>query len=67
MKHKCKIVFLTSDWEVIHRIQDRFGIPNGITINGVTINPYEIQDEDWELLQETEKRGFIRIVKYDND
>lgn len=67
MSKICKIVFLTSDWDIIHRIQDRFGIPNGITVNGMTINPCEIQEEDWELLQETAQRGFIRIMKHDND
>lgn len=64
MSKTCKICFLTSDWNVIHRIQEKFGIPNGITVNGVTCNPCEIKDEDIELLEETERRGYIRIIKW---
>lgn len=41
------------------KIRDRFNIPNYTTVNGETL--CEIQDEDMELLRETEKRGFIQI------
>lgn len=41
------------------KIREKFNIPNYTTVNGET--PCEIQDEDMELLQETEKRGFIQI------
>lgn len=59
--HKVHIYFATSDWEVIRKIQERFDLPKGVTVNGVTCEPCIIKDEDWELLLETEKRGFIQI------
>ena len=59
--HKVHIYFAISDWDIIHKIQERFNLPKGVTVNGVTCQPCEIKDEDWELLQETEKRGFIKI------
>ena len=58
---KCYIYFATSNWDIIHRIQERFQLPKGVTVNGVTCQPCEIKDEDWELLKETERRGFIKI------
>lgn len=45
--------------EVKRRIQERFNIPNYLTVNGET--DFYISDEDMELLRETEKRGFIQI------
>lgn len=59
--HEVYIYFATSDWDIINRIRERFGIPRGITVNGVTCEPCIIKDEDWELLLETEKRGYIKI------
>lgn len=59
--HKVNIYFATSDWDIINRIRERFGIPRGITVNGVTCEPCIIKDEDWEVLLETEKRGYIKI------
>ena len=61
MPKRVLIYFATSDWEVIRKIQERFKLPKGVTVNGVTCEPCIIKDEDWELLLETEKRGFIQI------
>jgi hypothetical protein len=61
--HVVHIYFATSDWDIIHRIQERFQLPKGVTVNGVTCQPCEIKDEDWELLKETERRGYIKIRK----
>ena len=58
--HEVNIYFSCS-WEDIRKIQQRFNIPNGITVNGVTCNKVKIADEDWELLKETERRGYIQI------
>ena len=49
------------DPSVIERIRDKFGIPKGITVNG--ISHADIKDEDWELFLETERRGYIQIRK----
>lgn len=46
----------------VRKIRQRFGITAGTTINGET--PAEIKDEDYALLQETARRGFIQIRKY---
>ena len=55
------IYFNTNDWNIIHKIQQRFGLPSCVTVNGETCQPCEIKPEDMELLKETEKRGFISI------
>lgn len=43
------------------RIEQRFGFPHGQTINGESLQPVTVKPEDWELLRETEKRGYIKI------
>jgi len=55
------IYFKTNDWNIIHKIQQRFGLPSCVTVNGETCQPCDIKPEDMELLKETEKRGFISI------
>lgn len=60
MAHKVTIYYRCS-WTDVHRIQERFGIQAPTTVNGETACPVEISDEDWPLLQETERRGFIQI------
>ena len=57
------VIYFDCSWEDIHRIQERFKIPAGVTINGETCQPVEIADEDWELLKETERRRYIQIRK----
>lgn len=41
-------------------IREKFGIPKYETLNGW--NPAEIKDEDWELFEETARRGFFYIM-----
>lgn len=60
---KTYIYFNTNDWNIIHKIQQRFGLPSCVTVNGETCQPCDIKPEDMELLKETEKRGFISILK----
>ena len=55
------IYFKTNDWEIIRRIQKRFGLPECVTVNGETCQPCDIRQEDLELLQETARRGWIQI------
>lgn len=55
------IYFKTSDWDIIHKIQDRFGLPDCVTVNGETCLPCDVKPEDMELLRETERRGYIQI------
>jgi hypothetical protein len=45
--------------DIREKISKRFNIPHYLSVNGET--PCEIKDSDLELLQETEKRGFIQI------
>ena len=54
-------IYFSCSWEDIHRIQERFKLPKCVTVNGETCQPCEIDDEDWELLKETERRGYIQI------
>ena len=54
-------IYYNCSWEDIRRIEDRFGFPHCVTLNGETCKPVEVKLEDWALLEETEKRGFIQI------
>ena len=45
----------------IARIKQRFGITCGTTINGETCEVVSIKDEDWNVLLETQRRGYIQI------
>lgn len=60
MAHRVTIYYKCG-WPDIRRIQERFGIEAVVTVNGETWPPVEIRDDDWELLLETERRGFIQI------
>ena len=62
MAHRVKIYY-DCKWDDIRRINQRFGIPQCTTINYETCSPVVISDEDWELLKETERRGYIQIRK----
>lgn len=55
------IYYNTVDWEAIRKIQERFGFPRCVNVNGMTCEPVEIRDEDRELLEETQRRGWIQI------
>lgn len=57
------VLYYKCELEEVRKIEQHFGLPRGITINGETCQPVEIKDEDWEMLKETERRGFIQIRK----
>ena len=57
---KCYIYY-NCLWDDIRRIEERFGFPHCVTVNGETCQPVEVKPEDWELLRETERRGYIQI------
>lgn len=54
-------IYYNCSWDDIRRIQERFGFTQCVTVNGETCEPVEVSDEDWELLKETERRGYIQI------
>ena len=54
-------IYYNCSYEDIRRIEECFGFPHCVTVNGETCKPVEVKPEDWPLLQETEKRGFIQI------
>ena len=60
MSHKV-VIYFRCKWEDVYRIRQRFGIGCGVTVNGETAEEIDIKDEDWELLRETERRGYIQI------
>lgn len=53
------VYYRTGDVSVIRKIRERFGFPKCMTVNGEW--PVVVNGDDWELLKETEKRGFIDI------
>ena len=55
------VIYFRCKWEDVYRIKQRFGIGCGVTVNGETAEAVDISDDDWELLKETEKRGYIFI------
>lgn len=54
-------IYYRCKWEDIHKIQQRFGIETCVNVNGESCHPVDIKDEDWELLQETERRGYVQL------
>ena len=54
-------IYYDCNWEDIKKIQKRFKLPECVNVNGDTCQPVEIAPEDWELLKETERRGYIQI------
>ena len=54
-------IYYQCSWDDIHRIQERFGLPSCVTVNGETCEPVTIKDDDWPLLRETARRGYIQI------
>ncbi len=59
-------IYYKCHWSDIRRIEERFGFPHCVDVNGETCKPVEVKDEDWELLKETERRGYIEI-RYKKD
>ena len=60
--HRVKLYYDCS-WADIERIKQRFGITCGTTINYETCQPIEVSDDDWPLLLETQRRGYLKIRK----
>lgn len=54
-------IYYNCNWDDIRKIQQRFKLPECVTVNGETCQPVEIADDDWELLKETERRKYIQI------
>ena len=53
------VYWVTRNPDVIVRIRKKFNIPIYTSVNYET--EWEIKNEDFPLLEETERRGFIRI------
>lgn len=60
---KLTVYWLTKDKEAMAKIRERFGIPEGVSVNGET--NAEIREDMMPLLEETAKRGFLQI-RYKN-
>ena len=60
-------IYYDCSWEDIRKIESRFGFPHCVTVNGETCRPVDVKEEDWELLKETERRGYIQIRIKDNE
>lgn len=58
-------LYYNCSWEDIISIEQRFGFPHCVNVNGETCKPVEVRPEDWDLLRETERRGFIQIRQKD--
>ena len=56
-------IYFNCQWSDIRRIQQRFNLPDCVTVNGETCKPVEVKPEDWALLEETARRGYIQIRK----
>lgn len=54
-------IYYNCSFEDIRKIEERFGFAHCVTVNGETCRPVQVRDEDWELLRETERRGYIQI------
>ena len=61
-KRKVCIYFRVNDYALIKKIKERFGIKEGITVNGECNT--EIRVNDWDVFRETERRGFFEQWKY---
>lgn len=59
---KVTVYWRTRDRGDVAKIREYFGITAGTTVNGET--PAVIRDEDYPILEETARRGFIQIRQY---
>lgn len=57
-----KVVFYyhTRNLSTIRKIQEHFGFPKKMTVNGEWV--VNVKNEQWEELKEIERRGYIRIT-----
>lgn len=56
-----RIFYLCRDLATIRKIQERFNFPKKMTVNWWW--DVEVKMEDWDLLMETKKRGFIGVKR----
>lgn len=63
---KSVYIYYNCTWDDVRRIQERFGFNTCVNVNGESCQPVEVRSEDWELLRETERRGYIQI-RYKDD
>lgn len=54
-------VYFQTDMERIDRIREYFGMPRYLTVNCESPCKIDDEGEKWEMLKETERRGFIQI------
>ena len=54
-------IYYKCTWDDIRKIEERFGFEHCVSVNGETCRPVEVRDEDWPVLKECEKRGYIQI------
>lgn len=59
-KMEAVVYFITSDMEAIRKIQQRFGMPEKMTVNGECPVVLD-RDEDIEMLRKCEVLGFLQI------
>ena len=58
---KIRIRWLTKDKTNQEKIREKFNLPFFMTVNKIT--PCEVHEDDMQLLEECEKRGFIKLLK----
>lgn len=58
-RRKVCIYFRVNDYKLIRKIKERFGIKDGITVNGECYT--SISPDDWDVFKETERRGFFDL------
>lgn len=54
-------IYYNCNWEDVRKIEDRFGFPHCVNVNGESCQPVDVKPEDWPVLKETERRGYIQI------
>jgi hypothetical protein len=54
-------IYYNCNWEDVRKIEDRFGFPHCVNVNGESCQPVEVKPEDWPVLKETERRSYIQI------
>lgn len=54
-------IYYNCNWEDVRKIEDFFGFPHCVNVNGESCQPVEVKPEDWPVLKETERRGYIQI------
>lgn len=56
---KVVVYYHTRNLATIRKIQEHFGFPKKMTVNGEWV--VTVKNEQWEELKEIERRGYIRI------